>query len=820
MPTVTDRQPNWSSFVRAFAALVLLGASGGATAQTNINSSFEDTEAGVVTDLVDGIEGWDLEVNASVSPAPEFAVVDDVAHTGEKSLRVAVAATGDNAYDIQAIGTPVSVEPGKMYRYTVWARADATGATAAFTVGNQAFSEYGSIRDNVNLTTEWQEYTFDFTITDEETVIRAPIHFSFAGNVGTAVYIDDLTVVDPEAEAAAAVPVIVEAEGGTLGSDFVTGDDPGAPGTSFIEIGTPLVDGDFPGANRTASYEVTFPGPGTFDLFARVYVGPATFDDDSFFYGSDFGDRDPTLADDWTIANQLASAGYAQSDDVVRGLGAEQSEIWKWVNISGNNFNGVPADSFTVTAGNLTQTFEIGARENGLRFDKLAFGLSSHFYTVANLDNGEAGSPTDPGTVFEPTGPPLADGLGRFVGNVYSNAQRPDYEFYWNQVTPENAGKWGSVEGVRDVMNWGQLDAAYELAKDNDWPFRFHILIWGAQQPTWMADLEPAEQLEEIEEWFQAVADRYPDIDYLEVVNEPLHDPPDCEHPGNQGTNCASSGDYIDALGGYGDTGWDWIITAFEMAREIFPEGTPLVLNDYGILSSLSSAAQYREIVELLQARDLIDVVGMQGHAFSTRTGAPITPVLNLLAETGLPIMITEFDVDGNPNSSGTITDEQSDTNQLRDMERIFPQFWEHPSVTGITLWGWRPGHWRTEQDAFLVQVNGEERPALVWLRQYLVENGNVANEDDPAASAALLSAAPNPFSATTRITYQLPESADVRLAVYDLLGRRVVTLADGPRAAGDHTTTFDATGLAGGTYLVRLQAGAIVSARTIVVVR
>ena len=74
------------------------------------------------------------------------------------------------------------------------------------------------------------------------------------------------------------------------------------------------------------------------------------------------------------------------------------------------------------------------------------------------------------------------------------------------------------------------LDAAYKLAKDNGFPFRFHIFVWGNQQPAWIESLPPAEQLEEIEEWIAAVANRYPALDYIEVVNEPLHDPPNPLH--------------------------------------------------------------------------------------------------------------------------------------------------------------------------------------------------------------------------------------------------------------------------------------------------
>ena len=86
-----------------------------------------------------------------------------------------------------------------------------------------------------------------------------------------------------------------------------------------------------------------------------------------------------------------------------------------------------------------------------------------------------------------------------------------NFAAYFNQVTPENAGKWGSVEATRNVMNWAQLDIAYNLAKSNGFPFRLHTLIWGAQQPAWIASLPVAEQREEIEEWFALVAARYPE---------------------------------------------------------------------------------------------------------------------------------------------------------------------------------------------------------------------------------------------------------------------------------------------------------------------
>lgn len=63
----------------------------------------------------------------------------------------------------------------------------------------------------------------------------------------------------------------------------------------------------------------------------------------------------------------------------------------------------------------------------------------------------------------------------------------------------------------------------------------------------------------------------------------------------------------------------------------------------------------------------------------------------------------------------------------------------------------------------------------------------------------------PNPFNPQTTIAFSMPEAATVRLAVYDLLGRRVALLVDGNLGAGRHEVRFDATNLPSGQYLYRL---------------
>jgi endo-1,4-beta-xylanase len=355
---------------------------------------------------------------------------------------------------------------------------------------------------------------------------------------------------------------------------------------------------------------------------------------------------------------------------------------------------------FSLTTSYQKYEWTFTAQEANLKH-RFNFPVAGTFY----IDNVSIVSADNiPGYV--PPGPPIATGKPKFLGSVYSVSQKVNFAKYFNQVTPENDGKWGVVEATRDVMNWSGMDSAYKLAKDNGFPFKMHTMIWGNQQPAWIENLPPAEQLEEIKEWFASIAERYPAIDAVEVVNEPINDPPNS--PGSGG------GNYINALGGTGLTGYDWIINSFKLARKYFPASTRLIVNEFNIVNSVSRTQQYLNIVNLLKAENLIDGIGVQAHAFSTTAAsATITANLNTLATAGLPLFATELDIDGLDNQV-----------QLASYQRIFPLFWEHPAVKGVTLWGHRPGLWRTAQGAYLVLENGIERPSMEWLKLYVANAG------------------------------------------------------------------------------------------------
>lgn len=289
----------------------------------------------------------------------------------------------------------------------------------------------------------------------------------------------------------------------------------------------------------------------------------------------------------------------------------------------------------------------------------------------------------------------LAKDKCKFLGNVISNYTPTDFTTFWNQVTPENGGKWGSVEGTMDVMVWTDLDNAYKSAKDNDLPFKQHTLIWGQQQPAWLSSLSQADQQKQAEEWIKLFCERYPDTDFIDVVNEPLHAVPS----------------YSGALGGNGTTGWDWIVWAFEKARTYCPKAK-LILNDYNIINNNVSTLNYIQIINILKDKNLIDIIGEQGHFLETTPNATITGNLDKLSATGLPIHISEYDVNI-----------ANDADQKAKYESQFPALWGHKGVYGITLWGYRQGEiWRP--DAYLVRSNGSQRPAMDWLKGYVTSNG------------------------------------------------------------------------------------------------
>ena len=172
----------------------------------------------------------------------------------------------------------------------------------------------------------------------------------------------------------------------------------------------------------------------------------------------------------------------------------------------------------------------------------------------------------------------LSSNPDKFLGNITTRYQMdagggvdPYYKL-WNQVTPENESKWGSVEGTRGSFNWG-CDTPFNYAKKYGFTYKFHAFVWGAQYPNWFtSSLSISERYKAIVTWFDAVKKKYPELPMIDVVNEAV------------GMHQQGNPLMKESLGGGGKTGYDWLIRAFEMAYERYPDAI-LIYNDYNTFS-------------------------------------------------------------------------------------------------------------------------------------------------------------------------------------------------------------------------------------------
>lgn len=303
-----------------------------------------------------------------------------------------------------------------------------------------------------------------------------------------------------------------------------------------------------------------------------------------------------------------------------------------------------------------------------------------------------------------------AKGAKKFLGNICGNTVRSDFGTFWNQISPENSGKWGSVESQRDRYSFAGIDAMKTYAETNNIPWKLHTLVWGSQYPSWITGLNQADQLAEITEWFDTLAVRYPNVTMIDVVNE--------AHPSH------APAPYKAALGGDGATGYDWIIKAFTMARARWPKAI-LIYNDYNNIEWANEVSWTPTMINAMKkAGAPVDAIGAQAHDAYQIADATLKSNIDKLAATGLPIYITEFDIpDGN------------DASQKTTMEAKFKVFWNHPKVMGVTYWGYIVGQtWKSGTG--LLTSAGVERPALTWLKDYVKANPSPPLDFPPVSIA------------------------------------------------------------------------------------
>lgn len=257
-----------------------------------------------------------------------------------------------------------------------------------------------------------------------------------------------------------------------------------------------------------------------------------------------------------------------------------------------------------------------------------------------------------------------------FQGGSFESKYKETALRYFNSGVFENAFKWEEFEKTEGKPDIGDLERYLEWGEQHDFPIRGHALVWGIEKygfdKHW-ARLKSDDFLKQsIRMRIQRDLSRYRGriLEY-DVWNEPLHEP---------------------AL--FNRLGWEILDSAFHWAHAADPKAK-LYINEYSIISG-GDAKPYRDMVAAALKRGVpIHGIGVQGHFSGPIEPLDVAAKLYYMAELGLPLKVTEFDLD--VQGLGL-----SETRMAEEYVKILRTAFSHPAIEGFLFWGfWDARHWR-----------------------------------------------------------------------------------------------------------------------------
>jgi endo-1,4-beta-xylanase len=212
----------------------------------------------------------------------------------------------------------------------------------------------------------------------------------------------------------------------------------------------------------------------------------------------------------------------------------------------------------------------------------------------------------------------------------------------FNSITAENDMKWERIHPEPGRFDFDPADRFVEFGEAHDMFIIGHTLVWHSQTPRWVfedGDGNPLTRealVERMRDHIHAVAGRYRGrVHGWDVVNEALNED-----------------------GSLRDSPWrriigdDYIELAFRFAHEADPNAE-LYYNDYSVENAPKRAGAVRIIRDLQAAGVPVHGMGLQGHNhLDWPTRAQQDSTIRAFAELGVPVMITELDVDVLPSAS------------------------------------------------------------------------------------------------------------------------------------------------------------------------
>ncbi|KAK2974472.1 hypothetical protein RJ640_018637 [Escallonia rubra] len=243
-----------------------------------------------------------------------------------------------------------------------------------------------------------------------------------------------------------------------------------------------------------------------------------------------------------------------------------------------------------------------------------------------------------------------------------SNAYQKWFASRFLITTFRNEMKWYSTETEQGHENYTIPDAMVKFAKQNDISVRGHNIFWENPdfQPQWVKPLSAMELKKAAAERINSVVSRYRGkLIAWDVVNENLHF---SFFEDNLGKNASE--------------------IFYSTAYHLDPR-TTMFMNEYNTIEysgdEAASPEKYIEKLEEIKSypgnAGMLVGIGLQSHFGSGQPNiAYMRVALDILGATGLPIWLTEVDV-------------QKDPNQIQYLEAILREGYSHPAVQGIVIW-------------------------------------------------------------------------------------------------------------------------------------
>lgn len=246
---------------------------------------------------------------------------------------------------------------------------------------------------------------------------------------------------------------------------------------------------------------------------------------------------------------------------------------------------------------------------------------------------------------------------------------------YFNDAVFENDFKWPSMEYSNGNVSYSNVEGYLDWGNSENISFRGHNLVWGGKQasapnsywltPSWLWDVSSDSAYKLIERRIKRDVTYFKGrIHEYDVVNEAVHEK---------------------ALA-------DWLgdsvhVMAFKWAKQADPTAA-LYINDYANIDGATTSKYKSYISYLLSKGAPVEGIGIQGHFGTFVDWQSVKLRLDYLGDLGLPLKITEFDINVN---AVTMTEVE----QAAEYAKIMRIAFSHPKVEGFLYWGfWDSRHW------------------------------------------------------------------------------------------------------------------------------